>query len=1614
MGGKPADRKTALIGKVVEEARRRLGKAKRSAAERFIRQYYLHVPPDDILVHKPETLFRIAANHLAQGEVRVPGRPLVRVYNPDADGHGWQCGHAVVEVVNDDMPFLVDSVSALLGRHGITVHIVIHPIVSVRRARAGKRVDVLDVGRTDGAALRESYMHFQISQQPSHRLKELRDEVLRVLADVRAAVEDWRLMRQKMWNLIEEVEAGIKGVSAQDVSEVQDFLRWMHDNHFTFLGYRDYSFKESRKGGVSLVAPKSGMGILRDPSTVVFDEAGENGTVPPEVEAFRRHPGILMVTKSTEVSNVHRPVQLDVVGVKRVDARGRMVGQRLFAGLFTSAAYTARAREIPLLRRKFERIVRRAGFPPASHDGKALLNILETFPRDELFQVSDDHLFQTSMGILHLQERQRVALFVRRDELDRFMSCLVYVPRDRFNTDLRHRIQDILCAAFNGTISAFYTQYGESPLARLHILVKTVRGKMPSYDAADIERRIVEAARSWSDRLRDALIQASGEEKGLELLRRYGRAFHPGYQEQFSAQAAGVDIVELEKVLASGDIGLMLYRPDGLAPHQVRFKIYHPERPIPLSDVLPVFEHMGFRVVEERPHAVDPEGGTSVMIHDFGLEVRDGLALDIARVRRNFEDAFRRVWRGDTESDGFNALVARGGLTWREVVIIRTYCKYLRQAGSAFSQAYMERTVANYPAIARLIVDLFIALFDPDLGRNSTRVGKVGERLNAALEAVTSADDDRILRRFINLVESTLRTNYFQTDPSGQPKSYLSVKLDSKTVDELPLPRPFREAFVYSPRMEGIHMRFGKVARGGIRWSDRREDFRTEVLGLVKAQQVKNAIIVPVGAKGGFVLKRPPAGTDRDAFQKEGIECYKILIRGLLDITDNLKGNRIVPPVRVVRRDDDDPYLVVAADKGTATFSDIANSVSAAYGFWLGDAFASGGSQGYDHKGMGITARGAWESVKRHFRETGVDTQSRDFTAVGCGDMAGDVFGNGMLQSTHTKLLGAFNHMHVFVDPDPDPKKSFAERKRLFRLPRSTWADYDKKAMSKGGAVYERSAKSIALSPEIRARFGIAKDKVTPNELIRALLTVSVDLMWLGGIGTYIKAAGESHADVGDRTNDAIRVNGAELRCKALGEGANLGTTQLGRIEYAMHGGRLNTDWIDNSGGVNTSDHEVNIKILLGAATAKGRLTVRRRDRLLADMTDEVAQLVLQHNYLQSEAMSVIHSRGAQLLEKHARLMRILEKSGRLDRAIEFLPDDETLAERAVAKQGLTRPEIAVTVSYSKLWLYDELLKVDVPDDPYLVDDLLKYFPTPLRVKYKPEILRHRLRREIIATRVTNSLVNRAGDTFVSEFMEKTGKSAAEITRAYIIGRQAFQLRGLWEAIEKLDNKIPAAIQAAMLIDVNHLMEWVTLWFLRKGQPGLDIGSHIQEFAGGIAELGQHLVEVLPPHYVEDVRNRAKPYVGAGIPEKLAMRVAGLVNLYSGCDIVRLATRRKLPVVHVARTYFAIGTRFRLGRLRAAADKLASHNHWQQLAVAALIEEIYGHHLALASQVLDFANGSRDTKAAIDRWIEKNRSAVEPTEQLLNELWATELNDIAMIAVASRQLRAMSEARTAQ
>jgi glutamate dehydrogenase len=1422
---------------------------------------------------------------------------------------------------------------------------------------------------------------------------------------VRAAVDDWRAMRDRLRAIVEEVETRPPPLPAQELSEGKDFLRWLAVNHFTFLGYRRHELATVGGEDVLRVVPDSSLGILREgPSK---DVAASFSALPPEVRAYARRPELLVVTKATARSTVHRPGYLDYIAVKRFDEAGGVVGEDRFLGLFTSTAYSASPAEIPLLRRKVTSVVERAGLPVGGHAAKALVNILETYPRDELFQTNDEDLLRTAKAILHLEERQRLRLFVRRDAFERFLSCLIYAPRENYTTELRQKWQTILTEAFAGTASEFNVHLSESALARIMIIVRTTPGQISACDVREVEARLVAAARRWEDDLRDSLIATVGEARGNELFRLFGNAFPAGYREEFAARAAVPDVEMMARLSDAEPFATTLYRPLEAPPGSLRFKLFRRGGPVTLSDSLPMLENMGLKVLDERPYRIAPQGIPPIWIHDLGIfsALRDKeLAID--ELHAVFVEAFSRVFRGEVENDNFNRLVVAGRLPADEIMVLRAYAKYMRQIGFPLSQAFIEATLAAHAHIARLLLDLFKLRFDPELAAvaQSRALAKI-QQIDTALDRVENLSEDRVLRQYLALVLATTRTNFWRRDTDGRRRNFLSFKFEPSRVPGLPEPKPMFEIYVYSTRFEGVHLRGGKVARGGLRWSDRHEDFRTEVLGLVKAQMVKNVVIVPVGSKGGFVLKRAPSPSDREAYLREGVACYQDYLRGLLDLTDNRVGDKIVPPPEVKRHDADDPYLVVAADKGTATFSDYANAISKEYGFWLGDAFASGGSAGYDHKAMGITARGAWESVKRHFREMGVDTQSSEFTVAGVGDMSGDVFGNGMLLSRHIKLLAAFDHRHIFLDPNPDPDASYKERERLFRLPRSSWGDYDAKLISPGGGVHARSVKSIAITPEVARALAVKAKSLTPTELMNAILKAPVDLIYNGGIGTYVKASRETHAEVGDRANDALRVNGRDLRCKVFAEGGNLGCTQRGRVEYALAGGRINTDAIDNSAGVDTSDHEVNIKILLGLPIAEGELTEKQRNALLAEMTDDVAALVLRDNTFQTQSLSITGHIAPQMLDAHQRFIHFLEKTGRLNRELEFLPTEEEIAERRGAGAGLTSPERAVLLAYSKIWLYDELLASALPDDPWVASALERYFPKALRERYASYMPRHPLRREIIATYVTNSMINRVGASFVHRLLEATGAKPPEIVRAYLLNREVFNFVELWLEIEALDNLVEDGVQSQMLIDTRRLMERGTSWFLRSRRLGEEMAPTIAHFAPKVAGLATRLPQLLDPGERARIDAGIADYAAKGVPQTLAARVVALDTLYAALDIVEVADASRHTPEAVAELYFELSTRLGLPWLREKIGALPAEAHWRMLAKGAMLDDLSSMQRTITGEALAAVAESADAAKLVAAWEGRNRRGIERAQQLMTELRAATPVDAAMLSVALRELR---------
>jgi glutamate dehydrogenase len=1633
---------------VLAHLQARLSGARLKETQSFAEGFLAGLAPDDLEDRDPEVWAALIMDLLEFVRNRTPGRCKVRIFNPVPGEHGWESGHTVVQIVNDDMPFLVDSVGMAVAARSALVHCLIHPVHAASRDPGGH---LLTVG---SGSLAESVIHLEVDRQTeAEQLRLLKCAIESALADVRAAVADWATMRTQIGELAAALSNEAMPIAATDLAEVQAFLRWVGDDHFTFLGYREYEVAQVEGDEVLRAVPGTGLGILR---------ADETGVIPRSLRTLAASTAddqgamrALIVTKTNARSRVHRPGHMDYIGVLRFDATGRAIGERRFIGLYTSGAYMRRPGEVPLVRAKVDQVMERSGLRPHSHSGKALKHILETLPRDELFQCTADELHAVATSILGLQERSRTRLFLRRDRFGRFFSAIAFIPRDRFNTTVRERIEAMLTQALRGESLDTQIQVGESSLARLHLVIRPRPGAHSEVDLAALEKEMGRIVRNWHDELREHLVQGHGEERGLRLLGRFGRALPAAYVEEVPPEIAAGDLDTIAGLGSEDDIRLNLYRAPNATTASLRFKLYRLGQPITLSEALPMMEHMGLRILAEHPYVFEV-GGSQVSVQDFDIAFADGVDVDLEVAHRFFEEAFEAVWRGRAESDGFNRLIIGARLFWREVAVLRAYAKYLLQAGSPFSQNYMEETLGRYPVLARLLIEVFQAKFDPGwdeggsagLDREQGVLQRALDRLSGSdaeraripalvaaraagrqqfelavveavkvlLDGVGSLDEDRILRSLMATIHATLRTNYYQCGADGRPRDYLSFKFDPGLLLDLPKPRPHREIFVYSPRVEGVHLRFGPVARGGLRWSDRREDFRTEVLGLVKAQMVKNTVIVPVGAKGGFFVKRPPTGGDRDAILAEGVSCYRTFINGLLDITDNLVGTDVAPPRDVIRHDGDDPYMVVAADKGTATFSDIANAVAAEHDFWLGDAFASGGSFGYDHKGMGITARGAWESVKRHFRALGVDCQSQDFTCVGVGDMSGDVFGNGMLLSRHIRLVAAFDHRHIFIDPQPDAARSFGERERLFALPRSSWDDYDRGLISEGGGIWPRSAKTIALSAQARSALGIAGEveSMTPNELMNAILKAPVGLFWNGGIGTYVKASSESHADAGDRANTPLRVDGAELRCQVIGEGGNLGMTQRGRIEAARVAGvLLNTDFIDNSAGVDTSDHEVNIKILLNDMVAAGALDVEARNALLVEMTDEVAQLVLTDNYRQNQAISLMERMSVSRLGSKQHFVRTLEAQGKLDRAIEFLPTDAEFDERRARGEGLTRPELSVLLSYSKIELFQRLLESDVPEDPHLSAELARYFPRPIQERFASELEQHRLRREIIATAVTNSIVNRMGATFVLRMQEDTGESPAQIAKAYTIAREILDARSLWADIDALDGKVPDGIQIDALMRIWHLLRSMTRWLLNLPGEKLAIARAVSRYAPGLAQLRGSLGALVSAGDRDTMHAEAAHWIDAGLPGELAGRLSGLSPLSAALDVVEVAAERSLPVAQVAEVYYQVGDALHLRWLMDRVEELPVTGRWHAHARGNLRDELYSQHRALTAQILGLANGAGGSgRTLVDDWFAGEDAALRFTLGMFADMRSQVGMDYPTVMVAVRRLAQLVNAGT--
>ncbi|MBS0294995.1 MAG: NAD-glutamate dehydrogenase [Proteobacteria bacterium] len=1579
----------------------------------FLEQALADYVADETPELSPEDFAAVLADFWKYGEVREGGTgALIRVHRGEGAG-GRPLNYDLLEIVQDDAPFLVDSVMGELGEQGVSVRAMFHPVLTLERFGQGLR-------RPQGSSHRESTILVVLDALTEDQRNAVAEGVRQTLADVRMAVDDFKPMEQMMARAIADLEKGVPGRDAAEVAEDIAFLRWLQADRFVFLGARNYEFPRTTDGAYEPEEPmpqtEQALGVLRDPNRPVLRRAHEPAVLTAQIRKQLDLGEPVTVAKSNLKSRVHRRVHMDYVGVRRFGPDGKPAGEIRFVGLFTAEAYDQTASDVPLIRKKVAGVLRRAAYAPGSHNEKRLKNIVENYPRDELFQITEDDLLRISTGILHLFDRPRVKLFIRKDPFDRFVSVLLYVPRERYDSGVRERAGQIMAKAYSGRISAYYPQLSNTPLTRVHYIIAVTPGEHADPDPIELERQVAETARSWPDLFVDAArIAGVNEAERTVLGQKWAPAFPIAYRERYPISEALTDLAQFSR-LGEGRIWVRAFRTTEDTNLQFRFKLYRRGHPVALADVLPILDHMGLKGLEEYAYAVRPEGEEPVWIHEFLLEDPRGAQLVFKDVKDPFEEAFVAAWTGRTESDGFNRLVMELGIHWREAALVRAFARYRAQSGLDPSQAVQEAAVRDHPEVTRLLLAFFHAKFDPRTADTAEarvkRAEDLFKQIQDALQSVTSLDDDRVLRRLALLIQAMKRTNYYQAGADGQPKPYISFKVASREIADLPLPKPYREIFVWAPYVEGVHLRFGPVARGGLRWSDRRDDFRTEVLGLVKAQQVKNAVIVPVGSKGGFYPKALPRGGTPDEVRAEGVRAYKTFLAGLLDITDNLDADgKVVRPPMVVAWDQEDPYLVVAADKGTATFSDIANGVSADYGFWLGDAFASGGSQGYDHKAMGITARGAWEAVKRHFREMGKDIQTEPFTCVGVGDMSGDVFGNGMLLSKATKLVAAFDHRDIFLDPNPDPETSWNERARMFALPRSSWQDYDRSRISPGGGVYSRSLKTIPISPEVKAALGVDADEMAPTDLMRAILKSKCELLYFGGIGTYLKARFETDLQVGDKANDAVRINADELRCLVVGEGANLGATQAGRIAFARLGGRINTDAIDNSAGVDTSDHEVNIKILTGALERQSKMDREGRNALLASMTEEVGHHVLEHNYDQTLCLTLQQATAPYDLDAQARFMAWLEHHGKLDRQVEGLPSPAAIGDLAAQGLGLTRPELAVITAYAKIDLSEDIVASQAPEDAFFERTLVTYFPEPMR-QFEDEMRRHRLRREIIATVLANEIVNMTGATFPVRLRASAECDTTALVIAFEAARQVFRLNEAWAAVSALDLKIPSEAQIALYREISVVLRRQTFWLARRAARGsTSVQALIEAYRPAADALRSEGPGGLSDFEQAQVRRRAEAFAAAGAPQDLAMAVAALRPLTATTDISDLARKVNWPVESAARLYHQVGAAFDFDRLRGAAGSLSSSDHYERMAVRRLIADFLTEQAALTQAIARASAPSagasvQAAQAAIRGFIGERAQAVEAVRRTVDEIESAGAGwSFAKLTIANAALR---------
>ncbi|PCJ97859.1 MAG: glutamate dehydrogenase [Zetaproteobacteria bacterium] len=1592
---------------LVQQARKSLPAKSPDGLVKMLEILCQKINEEDLEFFDSQILSEMAVSHWEMAKERGKGEPKLRIYSSIVEGREYR--KTIIDIVSDDLAFLVDSIAAEINRHNILIGILIHPNVYSSYDQKGDLKEITPDAISDDCH-RQAHIHVQINETLSEQAtKKLQDGLYATLNDVFYANSDWRPMLEKLKKASSDLNGARTHRPAAEIQEYCAFLDYLYDNNFTLLGYREYKFIDGKNGVYSRTVRGSSLGLLHNDVSPAYITETEEG-LPRNLQELRRKLPPVSVSKTNRLATVHRRVPMDCIAVKVYNENGDIVGEKLFLGLLTSVTYSRSVSDVPYLCAKVEDTIDISGYIEGTHDCKALRHILEKYPRDELFQMEPKELLKVCRNIIRLQERQRIALFMRMDPFGRYISCLVYIPRDRFGTAIRQDIQAILEEETHGRCSNFYTTLDDSVFARVMFVINVSQKDPPKIAPKRIEQRLRDCGQTWAERLSQALGDAYEDySKITDLTFRYADAFPVSYTSTYKAKRAVFDIEKIEAVLESGSVGLDLYRPNNIDLNKIRLKMFQVGSPVILSDVLPILEDMGLRVIAELPYEVTPSGADkSVWIHDFLLETPEIEGFIVVQdVKENFERAFIKVWDKQTDNDGLNRLVLNAGSNWHEIIILRAYVRYIKQLRFPFSRTYIENVLTTNPTISRLLIDMFKAYHDPkNRDESEALVDACKDQITRELDQVESSDSDRILRTLVELIHATIRTNYFQKQEDGSRKPCLSLKFDCSQISDMPLPKPFREVFVFSSRVEALHLRGDKIARGGLRWSDRHEDYRTEVLGLMKAQMVKNSVIVPVGSKGGFIVKTPTNG--RAEFMAEGIECYKIFIRGLLDITDNQSGKKIIPPKDMVRRDGDDPYLVVAADKGTATFSDIANGLSQEYGFWLDDAFASGGSAGYDHKKMGITARGAWESVKYHFRLFNHNIQEKPFDVVGVGDMGGDVFGNGMLLSEHIHLIGAFNHLHIFCDPDPDPVTSFAERRRLFESV-GGWDQYNTKLLSKGGCIFKRSSKMLKLTPEIKKRFDLEDTNVTPDCLIRAMLKSRTDLLWFGGIGTYIKATKETDADVGDKASDSLRVDASEVRAKVIGEGANLGITQLARIEMSERGVSINTDFLDNSAGVDSSDHEVNIKILMRDVMEQKDhgMDLAARNKLLEKMTSEIASHVLRHNYQQAQAISLMEMQAPENIQLHDEFIRDMEREEGLSREIEGLPDQSIITERLRLGKGLTRPELCIIFAYAKINLTQDLLNSDIPDSPEMNYWIMDYFPEILGKKYEKEILRHRLKREIIATMMANSLINRMGPTFLKSRMNKTGATVDDIARAYIVVRDAFGLRRLWDSIEALDGTVPAQVQLKAMREIGSLSEYGITWFLTRLGRDLDIDKDAKEFGAGVKTLSQNLDQLVTENLLVAIGQREDAAMRDGLPKDIARQISLMPILFSACDIIRIALEQKVDLKSTARVYFQVGERFHLDWLRQKARFLPQGDHWKSEAAKGLMGQLYGCQAGLTVRILRDVDKKPKGKSLVDVWLEKHAHHVAQLDPLFADLHRVGTIDLVMLTVVEQRLRGL-------